>query len=446
MKVRLTSAFFDVDCAGSVDELDARIADFCPDLVIIDAAFGPGRGFAVCRRLKQDSRLAELPVMMAGVAGGADCLAASAAGAEDFVSWDVTERALLARVRGLVRSKHLHDDWSFRGEAARELGLQEPAAPFLAAQPARPDILIAAAGRMDGNRWASAFNSMADCQARIVTGEDDVLRDVAINPADAIIVEGRRTGGGHPHRLIGRLRSLPEARHAAIVMAADSEADGAAALGSEVGASDFVAMPVSIDELIARTFIQIRRNRVADGLRNRMREGLKLAITDPLTGLFNRRYALAHLAQFAERSRLTGQPFAVMMLDLDRFKRINDRFGHPAGDLILSEFAARLRALVRETDLVARMGGEEFLVAMPDTGESQARAIAERIRADVSGRSFRTGPRGVLHPVTVSIGVSVSSASGEMMPVGMMAQADAALYASKAAGRNCVRFSMRPAA
>jgi two-component system cell cycle response regulator len=163
-------------------------------------------------------------------------------------------------------------------------------------------------------------------------------------------------------------------------------------------------------------------------------------VIDPLTGIYNRRYAAQHMNRVMERARETDGVFAVMMIDLDKFKTINDRFGHDAGDAVLREFSRRLQENIRGVDLVARFGGEEFFVAMPDVDRHAAAAAAERIR-----RAIEDAP--VLLPggagevdVTVSIGVAIATAADNDAEA-IIKRADNALFASKEAGRNRVSFA-----
>nr|WP_290428619.1 GGDEF domain-containing protein [Defluviimonas salinarum] len=159
-------------------------------------------------------------------------------------------------------------------------------------------------------------------------------------------------------------------------------------------------------------------------------------MTDPLTGLNNRRYALPHLARIAERARAAGRQFAVMVLDLDRFKAINDSRGHAAGDAVLIEVAARLRGNLRAVDLLARIGGEEFLVALPDTTPEAAQATAERLRRVIGDRPVPMPDGAAAIPVTLSIGLALGP--GPASVEDLVDLADRALMGSKADGRNIV--------
>ena len=183
-----------------------------------------------------------------------------------------------------------------------------------------------------------------------------------------------------------------------------------AAKGLDLGASDYIETPFDVSELIARIRSQLRRKRYSDRLRSNLRNGLKLAVIDPLTGIYNRRYASQHMNRVMERARETDGVFAVMMIDLDKFKSINDRFGHDAGDAVLREFSRRLQENIRGVDLVARFGGEEFFVAMPDVDQHAAAHAAERIRRAIEGAPV-TLPDGGEVQVTVSIGVAIARAA-----------------------------------
>jgi two-component system cell cycle response regulator len=169
-----------------------------------------------------------------------------------------------------------------------------------------------------------------------------------------------------------------------------------------------------------------------------------MAVIDPLTGIYNRRYAYQHMSRVMERAREADGVFAVMMIDLDKFKEINDRHGHDAGDIVLKEFSRRLQENIRGVDLVARFGGEEFFVAMPDIDHEQAAQAAERIRRAVEDAPFvLPGSGGKVH-VTTSIGVAIGTAE-ETDPEAVIKRADLALFTSKHSGRNRVSFSAEAA-
>lgn len=163
-------------------------------------------------------------------------------------------------------------------------------------------------------------------------------------------------------------------------------------------------------------------------------------MTDPLTGAANRRYFIKRLSRELERVRRSGGALAVLCLDIDHFKRINDQHGHSAGDAVLQEFVLRVNAILRrDTDWCARMGGEEFAVVLSDTGAAGAMRVAEAIRASIAAGPVNNGAANIA--VTVSIGVSTyEPAAGGNLPTVelLLQQGDEALYASKACGRNCV--------
>jgi diguanylate cyclase (GGDEF)-like protein len=179
------------------------------------------------------------------------------------------------------------------------------------------------------------------------------------------------------------------------------------------------------------------------------RESYALATTDSLTGVYNRR-TFAELAEpQLSRSRRSKLPVSLLMLDLDHFKRINDTYGHLAGDHVLKAFSALVRSCLRKEDLLARYGGEEFVVLLPDSPEVAAAALAERIRSEVASKPLDVNGRSI--HVTVSVGVA--SESGEALPPleSMLARADEALYAAKNQGRDRVvvlptRLEIRTAA
>lgn len=200
--------------------------------------------------------------------------------------------------------------------------------------------------------------------------------------------------------------------------------------GLELGANDFVAKPIVAPVLKARMH-NLLKSRLLQ------RELHRLATTDSLTGLLNRRRMIEQGGAELLRVVRYGQPCALLMLDLDHFKSINDGYGHAAGDSILVTVSAAVGGLLRETDFFGRIGGEEFAILLPQTDRDGAINLAERLRGVVN--DIRLGlPDGRVIGVTVSIGVTHLRDSDSRFEDALV-RADAALYAAKAAGRNCVR-------
>jgi two-component system cell cycle response regulator len=213
-----------------------------------------------------------------------------------------------------------------------------------------------------------------------------------------------------------------------------------AAMALDLGASDLIEAGADASEVALRLRIQCSRKYQADRLRDSLESRLRLAMVDPLTGLHNRRYAMAHLGRIAERATLSGQSFAVMILDLDRFKSINDTHGHAAGDAVLIEVAARLGEVLRPSDLLARIGGEEFLVVLPEADLARASTVAERLRRIIGETPVPLPHDGKAIPVTSSIGLAIGNAptTAGLGVDALMHSADMALLYAKQDGRNQV--------
>jgi two-component system cell cycle response regulator len=216
-----------------------------------------------------------------------------------------------------------------------------------------------------------------------------------------------------------------------------AEAENATRLlrGLEIGVNDYLLRPIDKTELLARARTQIRRRRYTDHLRDNVQNSIEMAITDALTGLHNRRYMETHLSTLADQAASRGKPLALMMLDIDYFKSINDNYGHDAGDDVLREFAMRVRKSIRGIDLACRYGGEEFVIVMPETDLHVAGMVAERLRRSVANEPFSVHKGEKRIEVTTSIGLSTLEQKGEPI-ADVMKRADTALYRAKNEGRN----------
>ena len=210
------------------------------------------------------------------------------------------------------------------------------------------------------------------------------------------------------------------------------------------GACDIVQKPFYAAELLARLDLHLRLRRLQAELREKNATLARLSTTDPVTGLRNRRYVTEFLSLELLRAARYKTPLAVLMLDLDHFKRINDTYGHRVGDTVLQAVAEVLRGTLRATDVAGRYGGEEFLVVLPQTDLQGAAVLGERVRAAIEQTTIPVEGAEPLS-VTVSIGVAALG-DGACSAEQLVERADAALYAAKDAGRNRVALEAPTAA
>jgi two-component system cell cycle response regulator len=433
LKARLVAACHEVT---AVPDLAAATSDprpAQPDLVIFDlppSVAAADRQMAV---LRADPWYASVPVvaLCPPDVPGLRC-AALAAGADEVISRPADETLLLARLRNLLRR---HEGLSDLATGPADLaGLAEAATGFdgpgtIAVLAARPEQAL---------RLKRDLEPLLRDRIRPMTRAEalgDPLPEQAL--PDVFLVETDFGGAGGGLRMLCELVGHGAARHAAVcLIRTAAAASGEDAMAFDLGASDVIAAGTDPQEIALRLRVLLRRKRAADGFRERLRDGLRLAMTDPLTGLHNRRYADGHLALMAERARSHGEDFAVMVLDLDRFKLVNDTHGHAAGDAVLVEVGRRLAGALRADDLLARIGGEEFLIALPAATQAEAQSVAERIARAVQSAPFRL-PSGAGLSLTASIGVAVSGPDEADCRVhGIVERADLALLRSKASGRN----------
>lgn len=442
MKVKLAAACYAVDQADCGAKALAAAREIQPDLILLDVMMPDMSGLEVCRQLKTDPVTADIPVILiTALQDHASKMEGLEAGADDFLTKPVDEAALLARVRSLLRARDTVRELRHRGEEGVTLGMAETAAPFEPAEkPGR--IALVAPGPKGAVLWKTALDTRQVGEVAVLPREN-ALTGFAADGAEApdvFVIAADLTHRNEGLRLISDLRSRPGTRHAATLVILPEHDSERAAIALDLGASDILHDPFDPQELAIRIRAQLGRKRQADRLRKSVRRGLELAITDSLTGLHNRRYGLFQLDQMLAEAR---HDTAVMLLDLDHFKTINDRHGHASGDRVLKSVARRLRAALRPGDVLARIGGEEFLVALPLTDAAEARACAERLRQAVGGRPFALGGNAPSVTVTLSVGMAMARTGAH--PPGraedLLAEADGALYGAKAEGRDQVSLA-----
>jgi len=430
LEARLLAEYFEVLTA----EDGFKALDICDrtqvDVVLLDVMMPGLDGFEVCERLKSNPRTAHIPVVMVtALDQPSDRVRGLKAGADDFLTKPVKDLQLISRVKSLVRLKTLSDELRMRAEAAQKAGVDNLESRLEEIG----QVLLVDSRASSQERIIKALKPVAEIAA--MSDAQAALFEAAENNFDLVIVSGALEDYD-PLRLCSQLRSLERTRFIPVLLIADQGEDTMIVRALDLGINDYIVRPVDPNELLARTLTQLRRKRYNDRLRNSVQQTIELAVTDVLTGLHNRRYLDNHFRVLFERAAVRKRPLSICLVDIDRFKQVNDTYGHEAGDDVIREFAVRIRATVRGADLACRHGGEEFVVVMPDTSLDMAAAVGERLREMIQQRPFRL-QGGAEISITASIGIA-SSGQDTTTPEQLLRNADRALYQAKTDGRNRV--------
>lgn len=445
LKVALAEAFYHPVLACDGESCLRLTSQNVPDLILLDLNLPDMAGIEVIQQLRANPATRDLPILALVSAQDAPLrLQALLAGADDVLLKHGAMQTLLSRLRNLLRGHETLEGLGAHGSRLEVLGLAESPCPFVG-----PAIIAMLASPTEDalGKCAAVAKVMTD---RItLQSREDALAECNINlgqqTPDVFVINANTGGMADALRLMSELRSRAATRHSAICILAAESNDAEATMAYDLGADDLVDFGITTEEFALRLTTLIRRKRREDQLRASVQNGLRLAMIDPLTGLHNRRYALPQLAAMSECAMATGSLFAVMVIDLDRFKSVNDRLGHASGDAVLVEVARRLRLNLRTGDLLARIGGEEFLVALPDTTLDEARSAAGRLCHAIEEQEINLGFATNLK-VTVSIGLAVSTGSeGPEDIKAIVDRADRALLRAKAEGRNQVTISQSAA-
>ena len=267
----------------------------------------------------------------------------------------------------------------------------------------------------------------------VEAGDGNAALDAARTLDPSVLLMAREMEGLDGLAVLDTLRADPRTADVPVVFVTGHTDARDLAEGLERGAHDYVRKPVDPVELVARIRTALRLRSLHDELARRNAELEKLARTDVLTGLANRRHADDVLRATIASARRHGRTLSAVLIDIDRFKGVNDGHGHAAGDAVLREVALRLLAGLREEDTAARWGGEEFLLLLPDSPD--AGVVCERLRCAIAGRPIDV--HGVLQ-LGVSASFGWAAWSGEETGEALVARADLALYAAKDGGRDRV--------
>jgi two-component system cell cycle response regulator len=434
LEARLSAEYFDVMTAVSGQEALTICERAECDVVLLDVMMPDMDGFEVCRRLKTSMTTHHIPVVMVtALDQPSDRVKGLESGADDFLTKPVSDVALIARVRSLSRLKMMTDELRMRAVTSREIGIESPEREALAE-----------AGRDGRILMVDDRPALSDRIQNMLAGEHSI--DMERDPAEALfhaaegnydlVIVSLDLENFDGLRLCSQLRSLERTRNVPILAIAEADNNARLVRALEIGVNDYLVRPFDKNEILARVRTQIRKKRYTERLRDNVQLSIEMAITDALTGLYNRRYMETHVGTLVDQAIARGKPLSVLILDIDYFKSINDTHGHDAGDDVLQDFAIRIRKSIRGIDLACRYGGEEFVVVMPETDMAVATMVAERLRRRIASEPFPIQKGARMIEVTISIGIAALGPADDAAAV--IKRADQALYRAKRDGRNRV--------
>ena len=427
LEVKLMAEYYDVLTAtNGLDALEIIKTEKL-DLILLDAMMPDMDGFEVCRRIKADPNLAHIPViMLTALEESRNRVKGLKVGADDFITKPINDLVLMARVRAHLRLKMITDqllNHTGYSVANSQLVLEQ-----ISNQSAR--ILIIEDNKTRAKKLSEPFEG----QHSIRVESDAREAILAAKSGTDLIIVSLVSSSFDGLRVCASLRFDEKTKDLPILALGDLQDETRLVRAYDLGVNDLLLRPIESEEIQARVCSQLRRKFFTDSLRDNFNENLEMVISDPLTGLGNRRYFDRQIESLFELLENEGEAFSIMVFDIDHFKRVNDILGHDMGDIILQEISARLVSNMRAIDIVSRYGGEEFIIAMPRTNGKEALLAADRIRRLVGGTPVFV--EGQAHIITTSAGVAEVKIGEKLRDV--FKRADAALYRAKHLGRNKV--------
>jgi|CXWL01.1.fsa_nt_gi two-component system cell cycle response regulator len=439
LEAKLVSDYYDVITA--VDGFDAieKAKKHKPDLILLDVMMPGMDGFETCKKLKMDPDLAHIPVVMVtALSEKSDRLKGLEAGADDFITKPINDMSLIARVKSLIRIKTLLDELRLRDKTGIQMGVNTDESNSFVADVAGAKILLVDDDSVQAKQVISKLSEIYNMHLI----EDPELAVAAAKEGNFdIIIISTLLADMDGLRLASHMKSQEETRNVPLLVFVDEDDKQVMLKALEMGINDYVTVPVDKNEMAVRVRTQLRRKRYQDALKSQYQKSVSMALTDGLTGLYNRHYLNTHLGNMVKISTKNGKKLALMIMDMDHFKKVNDTYGHDVGDMVLKQLSSIITRTARSTDLAARFGGEEFIVLMPETDPNSALGAANRMRELVETTPFVIGEDKTIN-LTVSIGIANLFEEGDS-PEGLLKRADEALFIAKNNGRNNVKVSVK---
>jgi two-component system cell cycle response regulator len=438
LEAKLLVEYYEVLTANDGATVLEIVAESMPDIVLLDVMMPGMEGFEVCQRIKENPATVYIPaVMVTALSEVSGRVKGLEAGADAFLTKPVNDLALFARIRSLVRLKRAIDEWRAREFTFTQFGLNNTIAPE-DTDPSMLQVLLVADEYGPSQRIVDTLSEEGYSVEHSTSIDDATIK--ALDGDVHLILVDDRVGGNDVLRFCSQLRSSGVTRHSPILIMLDDGDTERLAKVLDLGVNDYLKRPVNKNELTARAKTQIRRKQFEDNLSQQYEKSLTVAVTDSLTGLYNRRYLETLFEELSSDLRGGGKPISLLIMDVDHFKAVNDDHGHAAGDEVLRGLAQRVLSGIRGFDTAIRLGGEEFVMLMPNVDGRSAVIAANRLREMIDVTPFEIDDKGQTLKVTMSIGVATGAAD-EIGLNDLLERADQALYTVKNGGPNRVEVA-----
>jgi two-component system cell cycle response regulator len=431
LKTVLNSEYFDAICVDDAQSVSRAVLKHQPDVILMATHLGREDGYQIAKKLKLNAFSAHIPVVLyTSAAEQVDWGKALVNLVDDVQIYPQHEANLISRLRLLYRQKVELDSLKTHANAADQFGfnditVERPTQRLVKSKVAiinhRTQTTDFDLDPIIGNSYALS----SDCKPANIRKNTDLI---VLQSADAQC------------RLVSDFQVDPRTKHIPILALVDKQTNAHSKRLFELGAQECLFSTAPAPQINTRIQSLIASSQHKSNLRSLLDERVKEAYFDPLTGLYNRRHAQQYLSKCFQQSQKGHNSLIALMLDIDNFKSVNDTLGHIGGDAVLQQIAKRLSKNLRRVDMVARMGGEEFLVLLPNTPMKRGLEIAERLRRLIEEKPFQTNAEHKTQDITISIGIAKLS-KHHTYASDLVNSADQALYQAKEDGRNCVHIA-----
>lgn len=431
LKAALAAEYFETTSVGDPEQLVNAVTTFNPDIILLATHLGDADGYAICKKLKLNPLSSHISVMMfAHCDEQIEWGKALVNLVDDMQLFPAHSDLMMSRLRQMYRTKVELDTLKTHATATEQFGFDDSAITL----PLHPQLksniaVIHAASKKSNFVVAPSIGHSYHLESGCKNAE--------ILPNTNLIV---LCGADAQFQLLSNLKADPHTKNIPVICVLSPMVTNQTKRIFELGGEDCLAADVSEDKINARIQSIVTAHRHKAHFTGILEQRVKEACFDPLTGIFNRRHAQKYLTTCFQTSTDNNRNLVAMMLDIDKFKVVNDTLGHVNGDIILQQITKRITKNIRTMDMVARMGGEEFLILIPDTTLEHALEVAERLRTVVEERPFNLMAGKISQKITVSIGLAKRTAHNKTAN-DLVHNADLALYKAKAKGRNCISVS-----